>query len=51
MLESYGRLDKTVYGERSVKVSCLASAVGIFLNFHVIRACISSFKGVFYKKL
>ena len=29
----------------------LASAVGVFWIFHLIRTCISSFEGVFYKNL
>ena len=44
ILESHGRLDKTVYGENSVKVSQRQQWV-FFLIFHVIITCISSSEG------
>ena len=51
ILESHGRLDKTVYGESSVKVSRQRQQWVFFLIFHVIGTCISSSEGASYKNL
>ena len=51
ILESHGRLDKTVYGESSAKVSREHQQWVFFEFFMLFMTCISSSENASYKNL